>query len=32
VAKQDFACSELKRIAEGEGYTVPGLRDCDNTN
>jgi hypothetical protein len=32
LAKQDFACSELKRVADEEGVPVPGLQDCDSFN
>jgi hypothetical protein len=32
VAKQDFACSELKRIADDQGIPVPGLQDCKSFN
>jgi hypothetical protein len=32
VARQDFACSELKRIADDKGVPVPGLQDCNNFN
>lgn len=30
VAKQDFACSELKLVADDRGIPVPGLQDCNN--
>jgi hypothetical protein len=32
VAKQDFACSELKRIADSESIPVPGLQGCGNSS
>jgi hypothetical protein len=32
LARYDFACSELKRIADAEPVPVPGLQDCISSN
>jgi hypothetical protein len=32
LARYDFACSELKRLADAEPVPVPGLQDCVSSN